>query len=372
MSGELESGGNDSGALRAGTWKRLSHRPHGIAVVLVVAGALAVGCGGGSDDNAAADTAAPESEPIRIAHLTAVQQNSYFQALFEKAQEVAERENASIRVFDANFDVNKQVQQCQDALATGDFDAFIILPVDNAVVPCIEEAIAKGIKVVSHNFPLGDDYTTPKPQVEGQAGVVMRVPSLDGEARGDMIVEACEALNPCEVAIIEGSLGITYGRVRLQATEDVFKDHPTIKVVSRNEGGWVRDDSFKVTQDLMQAHPGLDVIATGGDQGALGAEQGVESAGGKVGNGPGEVRIVGIGASTPGIEAVKAGRWWGTTTWLPFVEGTLIAEFAIKAVRGEPIEDNGVDEAEYSGLPPYYSIKTMNEFPADFAGQWPG
>jgi len=344
-----------------------------VLCLLVGVLAFAFAACGGSDSSSSSDTSSGAAEkPIRIAHLTSVQQNSYFQALYEKELEVAKKANATIQVFDANFDVNKQVAQCQDAIATGNFDAFIILPVDNAVVPCIEDAIKKGIKIVSHNFPLGTDFSTAEPQIEGQSAVVMRVTTLDGKSRGDLIVQACEGTDPCEVALIEGDLGITYGRVRMDATEEVLKQHSNIKVVTRAEGGWVRDASLKVTQDTLQAHPGLDVVATGGDQGALGAEQAVKSAGRTAGVGKDDVKIVGIGASTPGIEAVKAGRWWGTTTWVPFVEGRLAAEFAIKAVRGEPIEDNGVDETEYSGFPAYYSKDTMDDFPADFVGQWSG
>jgi ribose transport system substrate-binding protein len=314
-----------------------------------------------------------QQKTIRIAHLTSVVQNSYFQVLYNKEKAIAKKNNATIQLFDANFDANKQVAQCQDALASGKFDAFIILPVDNAaVVPCVKSAIAKGIKVVSHNFPLGPSFSTAKPQIKGQSGVVMRVTTLDGKARGDMVVQACRGINPCEVALIEGDLGITYGQVRMKATENVLKSHSNIKVVTRQEGGWVRADSLKVTQDTLQAHPGLDVVATGGDQGALGAEQAVKSAGKKVGTRAGMVRIVGVGTSTPGIAAVKAGRWWGTTTWVPFIEGSLSATLAIKAVRGQLKKPVGVDEAVYSKLPQYYSKTTMKKFPKSFVGQWPG
>jgi ribose transport system substrate-binding protein len=335
-------------------------------LVVCIAGSTALTAG-------ASASGGKKTKAVRIAHLTAVVQNSYFQALFQKEKAVATKMNATIQLFDANFDANKQVAQCQDALASGKFDAIIILPVDNAaVVPCVKSAIKKGIKVVSHNFPLGPSFSTPKVQIKGQSGSVERVTTLDGKARGQMIVQACRGINPCQVAIIEGNLTTTYGQVRMKATLQVLKSHPNIQVVLQAQGGFVRADSLKVTQDALVAHPALNVVATGGDQGGLGAQQALQSAGKKVGIKPGEVRIIGVGTSAPGVAAVKAGLWWGTTTWLPFVEGSLIAKIAIEAVRGQLKKPIGVDEAAYGHLPQYYSNATMKKFPKNFVGQWPG
>ena len=334
--------------------------------VLVVLAMAAIACTEAPTE-APAPTGTPEDEPVNIAFLTAVQQNSYVAVVFEEMQRVADEMNATITVFDAEFDVDKQVGQCQDALASGQYDAFIILPIDTSVIPCIEEAIAQGIKVVSQNFPLGPDYTTADTQVEGQTASVMRVTTADGEGIGELIVGACEGIDPCEVGIIEGVLSGIYSITRLEATKSVLDQHPNIELVATGEGIFARDPAIPVAQDMLLAHPGLDVIATGGDQMTIGAEQAVESAGLT-----GQVKLTGVGASRLGVEAVREGRWYGTTTWVPIIEGRLSAEFAIGAVRGEDFLHEGIDETVYSGYPVIVTLDTLEDFPPDFSGQWEG
>ena len=72
------------------------------------------------------------------------------------------------KFFDPNFDSAKQVSQIQDAITSGEYQAFIVQANDgNAVVPAIQEAIEDGITVVAEFTPVGTRYDTIEPQVAG-------------------------------------------------------------------------------------------------------------------------------------------------------------------------------------------------------------
>jgi ribose transport system substrate-binding protein len=115
--------------------------------------------------SAAGTAVAQEGKAARIAYF--LQGNtSYNQASAEKATEVATAKGATISVLSGDFDPSKQFSQCQDAITTGRYNAFVIYPVDGAgILPCVRQAIAAGIKVVALDSPLGPEFKI-EPQVE--------------------------------------------------------------------------------------------------------------------------------------------------------------------------------------------------------------
>jgi ribose transport system substrate-binding protein len=357
--------------------------------------ALAVSaCGGGEEsaattEAAAADTAAAvttaaepsteeaatgaaeSNEPIKLAFFT-FGPNSYVESTIDQLKKTAEEQGVPLdfTLFDPNFDAQKQYSQVQDAVTSEQFDAFVIMPVDFAgIVPAVQEATAAGIPVVAYDFPIGDDLSTVDPQYEGIVGSTLRPATEQGEVFGQMITEACEGRDPCNVVYLIGLLEGAHDAIARGVVEQVDADNEHITVVAEAECGYAREPAFTAMQDIIQANEQIDVVATAGDQCALGAEQALTDAGIEVG--AEGVRILGVGASEPGVEAVRAGRWWATAMLLPRDEGRIAFEFVNAAVRGEEIPDPGIDAAEASDWPLILSQANADEW-ADFQAQWVG
>jgi ribose transport system substrate-binding protein len=332
-----------------------------------------VACGGDDDEPSAQETteeagtttaAGADQEPVRIAHFMVGGASSFAQAQADGAKEAAkEAGNATVKVFDPEFDPTKQLNQIQDALASGNFDAFLIHAADaNVILPTVKEAIAKDIKVVAVFNPMGPDLTTLDPQIDGITSTVASSIPGSGEQIGQMIVDACGDKNPCKVAFEPCVASLPLDGARLNGVKSVLSKHAAIDVVSQQDGQCNRAEGLKVSQNILQANSDLDVIATAGDQSTLGAEQAVKSAGKA-----GKIALIGNGASRPGVEAVQKGRWFGTVVLLPFTEGKTGAELLIKAVRGEDVP-NMVDSAELSPIGPVVTADNA----ADFEAQWDG
>jgi ribose transport system substrate-binding protein len=357
-------------------WLRRSHsKPLGVLIGVVSLALLISACGGSdsTDSSSSPSTdagttaASGGGEPVNIAFFTALG-NTYLEATLEGLEEAAaEGGDVSITPFDSKFDATTQFKQIQDAIASQKFDAFVVWPVDgNALVPVVKQAADAEIPVVDTNFPIGDNFTTSEPQVEGVLGSVI-LPATDvGKALGDMTIQACEKADPCKVAEIVGYAGSPFDTAAEESLKETVASAPEVDIVATQPGEYLADPAYKAVQNILQANPDIKVITTIGDQMANGAEKAVAAAGLT-----GKVQIIGEAASVPGVQKVREGKWFGTVIALPKTEGQIAGEMVIKGARGEPVDPDGVNPVESAGLPPYITQKNADSL-ADFTGEWKG
>lgn len=314
-------------------------------------------CGGGGSSPNGDDT-------VRVAFFGPLG-NTYVEATTKGMEEAAQKGGAEITRFDSGFDASKQFSQIQDAVTQGQFDAFIIIPLDAvALVPAVEEAIDAGIQVVNTDLALGPDTSTSEPQLEGQAGTVINPPSDRGERILETVVASCEGLDPCEVGVMAGEPSFDFEQEAKKRLDNVSSDHPNIDIVAYQSGhGYVAQPAIGIAQNMLQANPELDVLAITSDQAAAGAEEALEDSGKA-----GDVRLISSGGSCPGIEAVKEGRWFATIIDLPRTEGRLGMEIAIDAVRGDSDGPQGLNPMDTLDREAYVSKDNLKEFECEWEG----
>lgn len=328
--------------------------------------ALTAGCGsGGSGSSSTTAASTSGSEPIKVGWFT-VGPNSYLEGDYAGARRVAEKENASLTVVEPNFDATKQIGQIQDAVTSRQFNAIIITALNQVgVVPPVKEAIAAGIPVVGGFSPIGPRNDTLEPQVEGMAAQVGVTPDEYGESTAELAIQACAEENPCNIAHEELTGSFSGDLATEEALEKAEEKFPNIHVVTSVPTENLRDKAVSATEDIMQAHPEINVIACSGDQVATGAEIALK------GMGIDNVTIDGAGASRPGIAKVRDGDWFGTVLLVPEEEGEIIMEDAIAAARGEKIKQPAVNPVKVAGLPPLFTQENAKSL-SEFEGQWAG
>ena len=274
---------------------------------------------------------APELEAVTIALFHPVLGNTYTKALTDGAEAVAAAMGGTIDVFgsDPAFDSVAQSNQIQDAITAGKYDAFIIYAVDgNAVVADVEDAVAAGIEIIAADVVIGPDARTYVP-IEGVSSYIGRTGIDHGGFLGEMIVSACDGLDPCKVGYINGVQALTIDQDRVEAVENAISTHANIEIVANQEAFYLEDMGLDVATNMLQANPDINVLATSGDQMMLGAEQAVIDAGLE-----GEVKLIGNGTGEQGYQAIKEGRFFADYADIPYTTGELAAEFAITVVRG--------------------------------------
>ena len=310
------------------------------------------------------ETAAPEPvEPFQVAYLSASSANTWLLSARLEMEAVAAASNVEITEFDAQFDPGLQTTQFQDVIASGAYDGVILVALTGiATAPDIAAALDAGMEVVILNQVVGEDYTTSEPQVPGVSANVMAAPFVNGRRLGELTVQACADMDPCEVVYIYGIKGLPIDDAARAGLDEVIAGHPAITIVAEGEGQYLGPEGgINATQDILQVAPDFDVLV-GADQSVQGAEI-VLADEGKLD----QVRLVGWGGSVPAIEGIAAGRWFGGVFGAPGDEGRIAMEAMVSALTGGP---------DFGGVDPLADLPDNGLVTADnvhlFTPQWDG
>lgn len=311
---------------------------------------------------APADDADEESSdgPVQIAYLSASSANTWLQASRDAMEEVAGANDIEIVEFDAQFDPALQQQQFQDAIASGQYAGIMLVSLSGAAaIPDIQDALDAGLEVVVLNQVVGEDLTTVEPQVEGMAAAVFEPPFVRGERLGQVTLDACADLDPCNVVYFFGIRGIPLDEA-VRAGWDSVVDGSTVTVVAEGEGQFLGPDvGLAAMQDILVSTSDINVVV-GADQSMQGVEIALDEAG------VADVRILGFGGSSYAVEAIADGRWWGGLYGAPFTEGELAMQALVDALGGTDV--GGVDPAESV---PNGGLMSQDNI-GDFTPQWDG
>ncbi|HKE64417.1 MAG TPA: sugar ABC transporter substrate-binding protein [Micromonosporaceae bacterium] len=319
-------------------------------------------CSSSGKPAAASTGSGAANKTLNIAYLSFAVANSYDAPMLAAAQAAAADGNAKLTVFDANNSPQTQFSQFQNVIASGKYDGVIVQPIlGTGLTSLVQQAIAKGIKVVNIDQILGPDYTTDQPQVAGLSANVTFVPSKIGTQMGQLTVQACQSknLNPCNVGFMYDIKASTLDVAIHKAFIDAISGTPSIKVVAEGEDFFTPAGGLKAAQDMLQAHPDLSLIVAS-DQGLEGTTQALTAA-------HKSVLMVGYGASAAGIAFVKAGTVFGDVAQAPASEGRLGVVALIKAIRNNTVS-GAIDPVAQL---PNGGIVTKDNADS-FTAEWPG
>jgi ribose transport system substrate-binding protein len=297
------------------------------AVALIVA---LVSAGGGIAGRSSSSAACPvkNGKVKSIAFFGFAAANSFAQATWKGVQQVAKDCGASTKFYDPAFNAQTQVSQIQDAITTGQYQVFVIQANDgNAVVPAVKQAIAKGITVVGEFTPIGPNYATIQPQVPGLI-FVGEAPVKNGTSLGQLGIAACKGLTPCKVAYLQGFKSLPLDNARTAAVLKTLKSASNIQVVASPEGGYTQASGLKAAQDVLSAHPDVNVII-GSSQAIEGTQLAVKRAG-KLG----KIKLIGNGGSCQAITGVLNGTWFASYIIAEKSDGAKATQLGIQAANG--------------------------------------
>lgn len=284
-----------------------------------------------SSANTTTGSSAANNKHLNIGFFGFAKANSFAQATFSGIQEYAAAHNASATFIDSNFSGPDQVTQIQDAVTSKRYDIFIVQANDGtAVVPAIRAAMAAGITVVTEFSPVGGRFDTTDSQVPGTV-TVNDAPAINGAGLATLGLGACKqaAVSPCKVAYLQGFADYPLDAARTKAAVDGLTAGGAV-VVANVVGGYTADSGRKAMQDVLQAHPDVNVVI-GSSQAVLGASPLVAGT---------KILIVSNGGSSQAVDAVKAGKWYGAYVIPEKAEGAKSAELGIGKARGENVPES--------------------------------
>ncbi len=199
---------------------------------------------------------AKEAKTIGLA--VANLQANFFNQIKESVEAEGAAKGVKIITVDAKGDAATQVNQIQDLLAQN-IDALIYIPAGAtaAAVP-VKAAHAASVPVVNVDR-----------NAEGAPGDTFIATNSVESAKEVCTWIAKQAGGKGEMLIIHGQKGTTPEVDRSKGCAEALTAFPDIKVVGQLwSEGWHQDEGFKLTQDLLQAHPKTNIsLGPGGRAG---------------------------------------------------------------------------------------------------------
>jgi ABC-type sugar transport system substrate-binding protein len=102
---------------------------------------------------------------------------------------------------------------------------------------------------------------------------------------------------------------------------EAIQEYPDMKIVGEQRGDYVRDKGMQAAENLLQAHPDVDLIYGENEEMALGAVQAVESSGLKLWDGKKGIMVIGADGLKSGYESIRNGKLTATVNVNPVDTG---------------------------------------------------
>ncbi|MBU5484055.1 sugar ABC transporter substrate-binding protein [Clostridium sp. MSJ-11] len=253
----------------------------------------------------------------------------YFVATKEGIDKAAKEHNVEIEYADAQWDASKQMSQVEDYIAKK-VDLIALCSVDAiAAEKAVKAANDAKIPMLAFTNAIGTD---PTGKYDGLVSYVGQNEVRTGELCAK-IAKKMLGEKGGNVVLIEGRPGTNPQRNRREGFLQEIKDTPNIKVVYTQTSNWEKEQALKITEDLIQKKTQFDLIFCQDDNSATGAGQALKEAEMKD-----KVKVIGLGGSKDGLQAIKDKTIDATTYMSAVEEGALAIETAVKYLKGEKVE----------------------------------
>ena len=304
----------------------------------------AVGCGSSNDSGSAATAAtsattaaaatttaaaattggssAGSGEPVKVAFITKFPV-AFFTAMEDAAKAyAAENSGVDISYFSCKSpsDVACQTAQIEDAVAKG-FQAMVITPMGTEVIPAMQAAADKGVKVV-----LADNNLE---EFKGKTAVAATDNVKGGQAAGAYLKSQLKSGDT--IGLMEGVRGVPALDARIQGVKDALEGTGVTVILGGADTKCDSAQGATVAEDLLTREPNLTAIYSACDDPAIAAAK-VAKDKGKT------VLVMGYDGLPDAAKAIMAGDMKATIAQFPGKMAALGVDAAVKAVRGEQVE----------------------------------
>jgi ribose transport system substrate-binding protein len=193
------------------------------------------------------------------------------------------------------------------------------------------------VKVTCTLVPCGPEHPEPEGADPGAGCPARHRFYENGRVLGRLTVRACGNLDPCEVVWLPGLPTLPLEKARTDGLYSIIKSKKSIKVVAVPAGGYLAAPALTATQNILQAHPNVDVIVSSGDQMIAGAYRAARAKGVED-----EIKMFGNGCTFEAKRDILARKVYGCAVYVPRTEARVAADLK---------PDGGTDPRAAPGAP---------------------
>lgn len=266
-------------------------------------------------------------DAIRIGYACSNFSDGFQMSIVEAAREYSSKAGVELVVVNAEESLEKQQQQVRQFVQER-VDALIVVPVNTDMVQEYVSAAAGG--AVPLVFVNRNPYPGQRPPdkcyfigtdayVEGETQMNYAGPIIGGDGK---------------LFILQGILTNDATQRRTNGVREVVSaSYPELAIVAEASANWRRDSAEEIVTAWIGefGDKGMDAIISNNDAMALGALDALDKAGVR------GVTVMGVDAIPDAIEAIRSGRMTGTVLQDAVLQGKGAVEMAVKAVKGESV-----------------------------------
>lgn len=258
----------------------------------------------------------PANEPLKVAFFIATAANVYVQAMVDEARRLAEAEGFDIEIFDAQFNAQTQMDQLENALQSGRFNAWYVTPIDGNLMCDIvtKDAAAKGIVVATSNIAIcGRDTLTFNEQWEpGIITYVGAAETIDYIGGWMDAIVADRDGTESKALLMKGFPGLTVTNAIEKSAADLTAADNGFEVVGEAYGDFTAADAQAKIETLLLAHPDANVVISSYSDMTIGAINALEDAGRLDGT-----AVYDIGAGKDSVPLIQSGHITASAIFAP-------------------------------------------------------
>lgn len=234
---------------------------------------------------------------------------------------------------DARNDLNKQISDVEDMVTRG-VNLLILNARDpEGLVPAVNAAAAQGVKVIEI-----DSGISPKAKI---VTLVQSNNTANGELVGQWLAKQTRGKD-LKIALISGDKGNVVGMDRRLGVfrglvEGQLQQSGRVKfeVVAQGWGGWNQEGGLKAMEDILTAHPDVNVVLAENDSMALGARKVLADAK-KLQN---VLVLAAADGQKEALALIKQGQYGATGLNDPALVARTGVEIGVKAVNDQLPQD---------------------------------
>lgn len=291
-----------------------------------LAAVMIAGCGERpqSADNGASD--GKTGQKLRIGIVAKSLGNGFFDAVHKGADEAAATLGAEIIFTGPTTPTAEGQIETLNALIAQRVDAIAISANDpDAVVPTLQRAMQRGIKVISYDSAVA------------KAGRAVHLAPSSDELIGQTVAQLASELAPegkGKVAVVSATPTSTNQNSWLAQMKQALPQYPGLEFVGVVYGDDVADKSYRETVALVKQHPDLSVVVSLSSVGIVAAAKAIEDQGLT-----GKVKVTGLGLPSELVGYVRKGVVPKFAIWNPIDLGYATTQVAARLARGEKPEN---------------------------------
>ncbi|HIJ70618.1 MAG TPA: substrate-binding domain-containing protein [Planctomycetes bacterium] len=309
-----------------------------LLVVIAVAATLIAGCDSkpaGESSTAESTKAAPAGDlkkdykDIKVGVSMYTLGAPYFYAQVNAAKKKAAEYGMQFISTEARDDMVKQLADVEDMLTQG-IDLLILNPKDpQGLIPATRTATKAGVPVIvidSSIDPAADFITT-----------VQSNNLANGELIGEWLVKKMEGAY-IKIGLLSGVQGNPVGKERRQGVfrgiiEQQLRSTASMgfEIVAQGWGNWSHEGGLKAMEDMIVAHPEMNVMLAENDSMALGAIEAIKEAGRQD-----DILVLACAdGQKEALELIKKGEYGATGMNNPVLIAETAIEIGLKVLAGE-------------------------------------